>query len=206
MTTSNDTTIPYGYCQCGCGQKTGIARRTKSREGRFKGTPAQYVKGHNPKIIEPPIEQKFWARVAFTANPDACWEWQSTLNPAGYGLINLGGEKRKNFLAHRVAYTLTYGDILDNLHVCHHCDNPKCCNPTHLFLGTDADNVADKLRKDRQPRGEAIHVHKLTEAQVIYVRKQCELGIVSQAQLARELGVSPGTISMIKKRKVWTHI
>lgn len=90
-----------------------------------------------------PLDVRFWAKVA---KGDGCWEWTASRNSLGYGNIRV---ERKRFVAHRVAWALTYGPIPDGLFVCHHCDNPPCCRPDHLFLGTHADNMADMVAKGR---------------------------------------------------------
>ena len=90
--------------------------------------------------------EKFWSKVN-RRGPDDCWEW---MNSGTYGHFYIGkGQARP---AHRIAYELTYGDIPVGLCVCHHCDNPPCCNPTHLFVGTVQDNMRDKVAKGRGKR------------------------------------------------------
>ena len=88
------------------------------------------------------ISKALWNRVA-VQEPDACWEWQGTRFPSGYGHFS------HNRYAHRLVWELTYGPVPKGAGVCHTCDNPPCCNPDHLFLGTQKDNVADMLHKGR---------------------------------------------------------
>lgn len=96
-----------------------------------------------------PLSVRFWAKVKISSEPDDCWEWTGGINPNGYGRI--GSHKYgEQYSTHRLAYKLTHGEITDGLFVLHSCDNRKCCNPAHLFLGTHKDNVADMINKGRQ--------------------------------------------------------
>jgi hypothetical protein len=89
---------------------------------------------------------RLWARVDRSAGFFECWPWTGTRSPKGYGFIWLDGTNRR---VHRVVYELAIGPIPDDMWVLHHCDNPPCCNPAHLWLGTNADNMRDMLAKGR---------------------------------------------------------
>ncbi len=94
-----------------------------------------------------PIEQRFWIKVKKT---ETCWEWQSILNKYGYGVFCKGPHgPGSRYMAHRIAYELTYGAFDKALFVCHKCDNRRCVRPDHLFLGTQKDNMRDCCRKNR---------------------------------------------------------
>lgn len=97
-----------------------------------------------PTIIEEPA--RFWIRVDGSAGDDACWPWLGARDPKGYG------QAGKRWRAHRVAMFLTNGPIPPGMFVCHHCDNPPCCNPAHLFIGTVTDNMRDCAAKGRTSR------------------------------------------------------
>lgn len=138
-------------------------------------------------------------------NPETgCWEWQGATDELGRGAI---GINRKRYRVHRVSAHIYLGMPLDSrLLVCHHCDNPECINPAHLFLGTNKDNSQDMVRKGRcRPghlAGEQIGTAKLTRQQVEEIRRAIAAGEV-QAQIARDYGVARSTITWIKKGNTW---
>jgi hypothetical protein len=136
--------IPYGYCQCGCGQRAPIALKTRHDRGAIKGQPNKFCLGHSIRHNSNNAVS-FWNNVAIS-HFDDCWLWKAATNRKGYGLISLNGKLRR---AHRIAYELTYGPAPKGLLVLHHCDNPSCCNPTHLFVGTAANNTEDMIAKGR---------------------------------------------------------
>lgn len=211
------TDIPYGYCHCGCGQKTKVVTRNIAERGLKKGEPSRFVLGHNSngqKLPTKSLAERLWSRVAITANPDKCWEWQAGLNRGGYGRIRRTN-RGKQVGTHRIAYELIYGEIPNGLWVLHKCDNPKCCNPAHLFLGTAAHNSADRNIKGRQSRGEKHAInrrgekngqHKLTAEKVRYIRERYSQGIANSRELAEEMGVTQSTIVGILNRRSWKHI
>ena len=137
-----------------------------------------------------------------------CWNWTGSLNNKGYGMINLPSKTalygRRPQIVSRAAWMLWRGDIPDTLFVCHRCDNPRCFNPDHLFVGTVTENMHDMARKgrNRQPKGEANASSKLTEQQVLAIRASKSNASV----LGREFGVHQSTIVQILKGKTWKHI
>ncbi len=96
-----------------------------------------------------PLADRLWSRVDKRGD-DECWEWQGGRVPCGYGSIGLGKAAAGNGRTHRVAWEITNGPIPEGMSVCHRCDNRLCCNPAHLFLGTNHDNVKDRDIKGRQ--------------------------------------------------------
>lgn len=137
----------------------------------------------------------------FTPEPNTgCFLWIAARSRNGYGSFNIG---RKARYAHRVSYELYIGEIREGMHVCHRCDQPLCVNPEHLFLGTPADNMADRDAKGRQARGEAKASAKLTEHQVRAIR--AAEGLL-QRELAELFGVSQTQIGQIRRRKRWKHV
>jgi hypothetical protein len=128
-----------------------------------------------------------------------CWLWLGPLDAYGYGILKCKGDKKK---AHRESWRRNKGEILGDLHICHKCDNRCCVNPDHLFLGTNADNVADCIEKGRTNKGEKHRDVKLTETQVSEIRAST----LSQRKLAKIYGVFHTTISHIRCRRNWKHI
>ena len=96
--------------------------------------------------IDSKLKHRFWSKVDISNNIDDCWEWRASFGFRDYGKIRIGPTY---VAAHRVAYYITNGAFNESLNVCHSCDNPKCCNPNHLFLGTQSDNNFDKIQKGR---------------------------------------------------------
>jgi hypothetical protein len=133
-----------------------------------------------------------------------CWIWTANKNNKGYGKLRVGDEKQ---YAHRVAYELYRGPIPKGIVVCHRCDNPACVNPDHLFLGTQAENIADMMVKGRQRlterRGTCNGNSKLSEADVVAIRSAENLKL---RELAAHYGVTPTLISYIRRGKNWSHV
>jgi hypothetical protein len=151
-------------------------------------------------------EERFWSRVDRT-DEHGCWEWQAGKFSTGYGCFRINDGA---YYATRVAYFLTNKQQPGQLNVCHNCDNPACCNPSHLFLGTHRDNVADRDQKGRQRTlaGEQHWNVKLTEHNVRVIRRLAidrhRYGV--QAELARIFGVSREAIRDILSGKKWRHV
>jgi len=131
-----------------------------------------------------------------------CWEWTGARAWSGYGVCTSFGQ----LTAHRTAWLLANGPIPAGLHVLHRCDNRCCINPEHLFLGTNADNMADRDRKGRTACGEQIKQARLRAADVLDIRRRYSTGQFTQRVLAREYGVDPSHISEIVTGKEWRHI
>jgi hypothetical protein len=134
--------------------------------------------------------------------PKACWPWTGTLHHRGYGVI--GDNRNRQYLAHRLAYERVHGAIPEGLYVCHHCDNPPCVNPDHLFLGTDADNQSDKANKGRSTQGIKSPNAKLTDADVLAIRALYPR--MTQQALADKFHVHQTIVSDIVRRVAWKHL
>ena len=142
--------------------------------------------------------EAFWSRVD-VGDEDACWNWKGPKTDRAYGVYApLPGVLLRT---HRVAYALHNGNIDDALMVCHRCDNPSCCNPKHLFLGTGSDNMRDMVAKGRNKpiKGEKNHYAKLNaeQARAIYLDPR------TNREIAEAYGVASSLASLIRCRKIW---
>ncbi len=128
----------------------------------------------------------------------SCWEWAASMKTERYGAFNLDGKVQ---FAHRVSYKLFIGDIGSGMEVCHTCDNTKCVNPEHLFIGSHKDNMEDCAKKERLNNPQA----KLTIANIRYIRARYSNG-TTQADLCREFDYSTGSMNNIVSGKSWKHV
>ncbi len=139
----------------------------------------------------------FWSRVEKGSN---CWLWVGTRNDSGYGTVSVNGQQ---MYTHRIAYEMFNGLIGPDLFVLHRCDTPACVNPHHLFLGTQADNMADMKRKSRASR--TVRSSKLSEADVLKVRELLRRG-ASQEATAKHFSISQTTVSLIHRNRIWKQV
>lgn len=154
--------------------------------------------------ILPSRDDRFWSKVA-VGKKDECWPWTGYLMPDGYGMMRDGGRMRT---VAQVALEISGRPrpAAPNNHALHAdvCTTRACCNPSHLRWGSNAENVKDRERLGRNvvPRGEKAGLAKLTEKQVLLIRN----AVGPQKEIAVEFGVSQGTVSQIKRRKIWRHL
>jgi hypothetical protein len=135
-------------------------------------------------------------------NEKGCWVvTNQATSRNGYPRKWVSDEKRTVTIS-RIVWKLCYGEIPKNLCVLHKCDNPACINIDHLFLGTLAENIKDKVNKNRQAKGEKVNTAKLTEEQVIAIRNDKR----TVAVIGKEYGVDGSLISFIKIGKIWKHV
>ena len=152
--------------------------------------------------------KQLWSRVKKTSK-NKCWLWFSTSkNEHGYGILNYNGRTEK---AHRIAYQLFYNcKLTSDQHLLHSCDIPACCNPHHLKIGTQQENMQNAIDRGRNSpppvhRGENNNKAKLTESKVRIIRKSFKNG-VSIINLSKKFNVTRPTINQIVKRETWKHI
>jgi hypothetical protein len=165
------------------------------------------------------LRKRFWSKVDRSG---VCWVWTASRSTYGYGLLWIRGNVRMG--AHRASWSLAHGPIPVGMEVCHRCDNPRCVNPAHLFLGTHAENMADMARKGRAPggraygkrnarhtrpettpRGERNGLAKLGAAAVLEIRQRHAAG-ETQRSLARAFEVTRQNIGYIVRRETWGHV
>jgi len=151
----------------------------------------------------------FWSKVDISESRLSCWEWQGARKPKGYGNCRIDGQYLPT---HRVSFWLANGDFPARFQVCHTCDNPSCCNPSHLMLGTSTSNFIDMLIKNRAGfhKNRAIGTRnanaKLSDAVVAEIRRLYRSGLANQYQLAARFGVSQVAIGQIVRNETWRHV
>lgn len=165
--------------------------------------------------MTPQAMARFWSHVT-VGDADACWPWTAARNEKGYGVTGIPG--RRTSKAHRVAYAVHHGDP-GNLCVLHRCDNPPCCNPAHLFLGTRADNNRDMIGKGRgrmgqhtapvlecgYRRGERHHYARLTADIVMAIRSDRSAGL-SYSTIAKRHHIATSHAFKVATGRLWNHV
>lgn len=191
-----------------------ISERSGSREARpVEDNERQEVQNKHPVPLRSvgrkgrmPLSQEqrkvlFWTQIK-RGNNDECWNWEGASNREGYGRFRWNGKPK---LAHRISYLLHHGEDPYPLDVLHHCDNPKCVNPNHLFLGTDKDNVRDMIEKGRNNPvfGERSPRATLSNDEVLDIKKHIT---IFTTLLSEKFSVNRMVITNILRERAWVKV
>lgn len=194
------------FCQCGCGKEAGYYLWNDNSRGAKKGEPRKFIRGHSNKVRYGTLLERFLNSFKMT-DIDKCWEWEGALDNYGYGAITRDGNQ---YRAHRLSYEFYKGPVVDRLFVCHTCDNRKCVNPHHLFLGTHRDNMKDAKNKCRMRNGNQKGYRngnaKLCDSLVLGIRELRKNFNLPYLTIAKKFGVSKETIYFICAGKTWKHV
>lgn len=153
--------------------------------------------------LSPDEADRFWQNVA-VKTPSDCWLWTLSVDLYGYGRFST---HKRHLKAHRVSWTLTNGVIPDAMRVCHNYptgDNPLCCNPAHLFLGTQKENMEDAAKKWRTFRGSIGVVYKVTEEDIPVIRRRALTE--SALKVGLDYGITRTAVTAICRRERWAHV
>jgi LysM repeat protein len=200
--------------RCDCGTEKVVSRRTISC-GKVKACGCSRYERRSVRARQSTTE-RLWSKITKAQDANSCWPWTGPVGTRGYGLLTVASKTKQ---AHRLVWEEQHGAISDGMVICHKCDNPNCCNPNHLFIGTQKDNLADcrakgrfpagprhglALHPERRARGSKVSTAKLTERDIpeIYHAKVAGDSIYA---IAERYGVSASTIHLVCKGKTWRH-
>ncbi len=177
--------VPYGYCWCGCSDKTKLAGHSSRADGWVRGEPKRYAWGHNSRSDHPTRRKGPEYAASDEGYTSPCWIWQGAKDRHGYGHASAGGRTKK---AHRVLYERIRGSIPDGLVLDHLCRNPPCVNPEHLEPVTHFENMR------------RAGVARFSDEDVAEARRLVSEGM-SQARTAQRLGMDASYVSLLVRRK-----
>lgn len=158
----------------------------------------------DPEGMSKVLEYRFWNRVDKTGS---CWNWIGKKNKAGYGVFSLSFiEKGKRILAHRQSWLLSGKEIPEQMYICHHCDNPSCVRPDHLFIGTLDDNNQDMKMKWRHTWGIRHPQARMDPERVREIRGLWDIGLLTQTQIGNIFGIGSRAVSKIVTGIRWRTV
>ena len=186
------------FCCKSCWHKWNGKNLASFNETRF-----QWKTATDEQRIER-IKKRFEEKVV---KKDGCWDWNGYFDKDGYTLLHSGANHKgfKERRGHRISWLIHYGNVPEGKKVCHKCDNPRCTNPEHLFLGTTLENNQDKTKKGRGNIGSKHGNSKLNEYQVMEIKKLINMGVCS-TRIMSDYGISRMTVSSIRLNKTWKHV
>lgn len=151
--------------------------------------------------LTPQRIEVFWSRPDRSGGPDACWPWPVPC-PGNYGTFVVDGTPRG---VHRIAYQIANGEIPEGMVVRHRCDNPPCCNPAHLELGTLHDNARDMVERERHRFG-VRHTHAILDDEKVREIRHLHAEGMRPVEIARRFGIKPPSVHNIVRRRIWRHV
>lgn len=208
----SDSSVPYGYCQCGCGEKAFVPPKNNKSKGWVKGCPMPFYGRHSRRKPGPRYIEEDRGYIT------PCLIFQGYIDASGYGSDWVNAKPESS---HRAAWIRTNGPIPNGLFVLHRCDVKACANPEHLFLGTQKDNVADMYAKgrgqlgethwtrakpNRVARGEDNGFSKLTEDQARQIKRLINQGEFTFTEIGGRFDISRYTVGLIARGKRWRHV
>ena len=200
-----------GLARKGIRRKPWVEKSCRTCDKRFEVYPARAATAHfcsrpcAEKGSRQDVAQRYWSRVDQCGSPDACWPWTGRRNERGYGQIWVDG---RNVVVTHLALAFDGRALPDGTICCHTCDHPWCVNPRHLFVGSHADNAADRERKQRSnpQRGEIRWNATLTDDLVREVLDRGHQPKANQTQIARDLGLRREAVKAVLAGQSWRHI
>lgn len=203
-------TVESGYrvqiweVQCDCGTILNVRSHGNKLKTLSCGCLQKEIAANRCSSLNLITDYKQYILNNIRLNRNGCWLWTNSMFANGYARTGIQYKidvhKRR---AYRLSYLLFKGEFNKDLVLCHTCDNPRCVNPEHLFVGTTQDNMDDMKQKGRSLVGEKHHKSKLIESDVVYIRNNVNVGI---CELANKFNVSDCTIRDIIKNRSWKHV
>jgi len=184
------------FCECGCGTVTNVADRNYKKDNLLKGAHHRFVSGHQARksLADQLVSRS--VRDSLTG----CLEWTGSLSVGGYARLSYRGP---NLTVHRVVWFLHFGLIPIGTFVCHRCDNRRCIEIKHLFLGSHSDNMRDMSGKDRSLFGEMNRGAKISAMAARVVLRLSEFSDLSQREIGEPFLLSQQQVSNIARRANW---
>lgn len=184
----------YSTVCCICGAEFSVKASDAKRGVKSCSVACGHIRRIQTNAIS--LRDRIEKRIARPAD-GGCWNWAGALGKTGYGMINVAGKTKA---VHRVMYELASGEIPEGLEIRHKCDNPRCCNPQHLEVGTHSQNMGDMRDRGRK------YAQALSAGEVIEIRRQYLVDGMKQLDLAAIYGVSKSAISSAIRGKNWQHL
>jgi hypothetical protein len=184
-----------------CGLECTVVRAASQSHPKYCSFACRGAYKQRPRVIK----ERFWRRVDVRGENE-CWLWTGSLDKDGYGKFAYYRlSKVRHVRAHWFSYRVSVGRVPKGLSICHTCDVPTCCNPAHLWIGTNTENTSDRNQKSRQARGSRDGNARLSEIDIPIIRRLLSEGLTCR-RIGQIFGVAENTIGHIKRGETWRHI